>query len=285
MRSYERALRLSDLLRSVAVCGVLERWWPCVTDDDRGHTRGRACESGDCERRTPSSRRPAHGDYLANAGEAVERLLYRYATGDEAALPRLRQLPTAAKFDPPRRRSEHLRAGRRRANHAPRPGTVDLPGGHRAGPSRQAVDRGQVALPVDCPRSTELSISTQLRSAAQRHDFDYGRRPRPARELEQRLGAVRFRFINERTRGSGPIGVRGLCSEGVDLRRVGAWSVVARARRIARAASDVQLLPKRRRHTESAWASTTSSLNGSSDVSRRHSGASTNIVGPAPVRM
>jgi hypothetical protein len=38
MRSYERALRLSDHLRSVAAWGVLKRWWSCVTDDDRGHT-------------------------------------------------------------------------------------------------------------------------------------------------------------------------------------------------------------------------------------------------------
>ena len=43
--------------------------------------------------------------------------------------------------------------------------------------------------------------------------------------------------------------------------------------------------PKRRRQTASACASTTSSAVGSMPASRRHSGASTNIVGPAPVRM
>jgi hypothetical protein len=43
--------------------------------------------------------------------------------------------------------------------------------------------------------------------------------------------------------------------------------------------------PNSSRHTASAWASTTASESGSSPVSRRHSGPSTNIVGPAPVRM
>ena len=42
---------------------------------------------------------------------------------------------------------------------------------------------------------------------------------------------------------------------------------------------------KSKRHTASAWASITSSDSGSRPLSRRHSGASTNIVGPAPVRM
>ncbi len=44
-------------------------------------------------------------------------------------------------------------------------------------------------------------------------------------------------------------------------------------------------LPKSSRQTASAWASITSSAVGSSELRRRHSGASTNIVGPAPVRM
>ena len=43
--------------------------------------------------------------------------------------------------------------------------------------------------------------------------------------------------------------------------------------------------PKRSRQTASAWASMTSSAVGSSELSRRHSGPSTNMVGPAPVRM
>jgi hypothetical protein len=43
--------------------------------------------------------------------------------------------------------------------------------------------------------------------------------------------------------------------------------------------------PKRSRQTASACASITSSAPGSRPLSRRHSGASTNIVGPAPVRM
>ena len=90
-------------------------------------------------------------------------------------------------------------------------------------------------FPSIAPGQLSYRISAQLCSAPRCHDHDHGRRTNPARELEQRLGVDRridvgldtvaepVRCLTHRTRRIGPIGLRGLCTEGVDSRRVDAW--------------------------------------------------------------